>query len=140
MKITSFLFGLVFAVAVICVLLLTFGVSFRGSGPVKYNAATETTITGTIEQVEDFACPVNDGEIGSHIKVRTATGIVEVHLAPARIMRAHDIKFAAGERVEVWGSKVHYKGAEDVIAREVTRGTDFYQFRDQSGKLVLVQY
>jgi len=140
MKTTSFLFGLVFAVAVICVLLLTFGVSFRSNGPVKYNAATETKITGSIEEVEDFACPVNDGEIGSHIRVRTSSGIVQVHLAPARIMRAHDIKFAQGERVEVVGSKVHYKGSEDVIAREITRGTDFYVFRNQGGKLVLVQY
>ena len=140
MKITSFLFGLVFAVAVICVLLLTFGVSFRGNGPVTYNAATETKVTGSIEQVDDFACPVSDGEIGSHLKVRTPNGTVQVHLAPARIMRAHGIKFAPGDRVEVVGSKVQYKGEQDVIAREITRGTDFYVFRDQAGKMVLVQY
>jgi DNA/RNA endonuclease YhcR with UshA esterase domain len=140
MKTTSFLFGLVLAVAVICVLLLTFGVSFRGAGPVKYNAATETKITGVVEDVEDFACPVSDGEMGSHLRIRTQSGTVQVHLAPARIMRAHDIKFAPGDKVEVIGSKVRYKGADDVIAREVTRGTDFYLLRDQSGKLTLVQY
>ncbi len=140
MKTTSFLFGLVLAVAVICVLLLTFGVSFRGTGPVTYSAATETKLTGTVESVQDFACPVTGGEIGSHLKVRTPTGVVQVHLIPARIMRAHEIKCAPGEKVEVLGSRVRYKGNDDVIAREITRGPDFYVFRDQSGKLLLVQY
>jgi translation initiation factor IF-1 len=140
MKTTSFLFGLVLAVAVICVLLLTFGVSFRGNGPMKYNVATETKTTGVVEEVEDFACPVSDGEMGSHLRIRTDSGMVLVHLAPARIMRAHQIRFAPGDKVEVLGSKVRYRRADDLIAREVTRGTDFYLLRDQSGKLVLVQY
>ncbi len=140
MKTTSFLFGLVLAVAVICVLLLTFGVSFRGTGPVKYNAATETKLTGIVESVQDFACPVSDGEIGTHMKVRTPTGVVQVHLVPARIMRAHEIKLVPGEKVDVVGSKVRFHGDDDVIAREITRGTDYYVFRDQNGKLLLVQY
>lgn len=140
MKTSSFLFGLVLAVAVICVLLLTFGVSFRGTGPVKYNAASETTLSGIVESSQDFACPVSDGEIGSHLKIRTSSGIVQVHLAPARIMRAHDLRFLGGDKVQVVGSKVRYKGNDDVIAREITRGTDFYAIRDSNGKLLLVQY
>lgn len=140
MKPSSFLFGLVLAVAVICVLLLTFGVSFRSTGPVKYNAATETKTSGVVETTQDFACQVSDGEIGSHVKIRTSDGIVQVHLAPARILRAHNLRFLPGERVEVVGSKVRYQGSDDVIAREITRGTEFYVIRDANGKLLLVQY
>lgn len=140
MKPSSFLFGLVLAVAVICVLLLTFGVSFRGTGPVQYNAATETTVSGVVESTQDFACPVSDGEIGTHVKIRTSNALVQVHLAPARIMRAHNIRLSPGDKVQVIGSQVRYKGGNDVIARELTRGTDFYSLRDTSGKLTLVQY
>jgi len=140
MKTSSFLFGLVLAVAVICVLLLTFGVSFRAAGPVKYNAATETKTLGVVESTQDFACPVSEGEIGSHIKIRTSEGLVQVHLAPARIVRAHNIRFSPGEKIEVIGSKVRYQGNDDVIAREIIRGTDFFAIRDSNGKLVLVQY
>lgn len=140
MKTSSFLFGLVLAVAVICVLLLTFGVSFRGAGPVKYNAASETKTSGVVESTQDFACPVSDGEIGSHVKIRTSSGIVQVHLAPGRIMRAHSIRFSPGEKIEVIGSKVRYQGDDDVIAREIIRGTDFYAIRDSNGKLLLAQY
>jgi len=140
MKTSSFLFGLVLAVAVIGVLLLTFGVNFRSTGPLKYNASTESKTTGIVDSVQDFACPVSEGEIGTHVKIRTDSGLVQVHLAPARIMRAHNLKFVPGERVEVLGSKVRYQGNDDVIAREITRGHDFFVLRDQSGKLVLVQY
>ncbi len=140
MKASSLFFGLALAVAVICVLLLTFGVSFRGTQSVKYNAATETKIAGVVQDVQDFACPVSDGEIGGHIRVVTQTGIVRVHLAPARILRANQIRFAKGDQVEVIGSKVRYQGEEDIIAREITRGADLYVLRDASGKLLLVQY
>ncbi len=140
MKLSTLFFGLVLAVAVICVLLLTFGVSFRGSEAVKYNAATETQITGVVQDVQDFACPVSDGEIGGHIRVASQTGIIQVHLAPAHILRANQIRFAKGDRVEVIGSKVRYQGKEDIIAREITRGADLYVLRDESGKLLLVQY
>ena len=140
MKTSSLLFGLVLAVAVICVLLLTFGVSFRGTGPVKYTAATETTISGVVESTQDFTCPVSEGEIGSHVRITTASGIVLVHLTPARIMRAHNIRFSPGEKIEVIGSKARYQGHDDVIAREIIRGSDFYAIRDSAGKLLLVQY
>ena len=144
MKLSSILSGLGFALVVGVVLLLIMGVHFQRPLPERgaalYNAATETIVRGTVTEVSDFACPVSDGEIGSHLKLQTATGVVQVHLAPARIMRGQQLSFAPGDQLVVVGSQARMLGKQDLIAREVERGNETLIFRDAAGKLLLTQY
>jgi hypothetical protein len=142
MKPYSLLLGSILSVAVIAMLLLTFGVKPRGpreQGAALYNVASETALKGTVRAVEDYTCPVSENEMGRHLRLQYATGMMEIHLAPARVMRSQKFSFAPGDQIEVLGSKVKIQGQESLIAREVTRGNESFFIRDREGKLLLIQ-
>jgi len=130
------------AAALTAAVLLILGVSFRrplpAQGAALYNPANETTVTGVVSEVRDFACPVNDGELGNHVTLKTANGEVMVHLAPGWVLRSQNLRFAPGEQLTVTGSRVPVVGRNDLIAREVVRGADDYLLRDRTGKPILV--
>jgi hypothetical protein len=143
MKPFSLLLGTILAVAVLAVLMLTFGMKPSGpteQGAALYNVASETTLKGKITAVEDFTCPVSESEIGRHILLQTSSGVVQVHMAPARVMRSQKFSFSPGDQIEVVGSKVRLQGQETLIAREITRGNESFFIRDREGKLMLVQH
>lgn len=143
MKISSLLFGLVFAVVVISVLLLVLGVNFHppvtAQGAALYNPSDEITVKGVVQEVQEFDCPVSEGELGSHLVLKTPDGVLQVHLAPVRIMSGQNLKFAPGDQIVVLGSRVRISGKKGVIAREITRGNESIIFRDNQGKLLLTQ-
>jgi len=132
-----------FAVAVSAVLLLVLGVSFHhpvtAQGAALYNPATEDVVRGVVQEEQKFDCPVSEGEIGSHLMLKTSEGVLQVHLAPARIMSSHKFSFVRGDQIEVLGSRIRLAGKNGVIAREITRGNETIIFRDGQGKLLLVQ-
>jgi len=100
---------------------------------VKYNPATETKFTGTIEEVKEFQCPVS-GTVGYHLVLRSGEQVHIVHVAASKFLRDYEIVFAKGEQVQVLGSKVTLEGGEEgVLAREITRGQSTYAFRDKDG-------
>ena len=144
MKLSSMLLGSGLALGVAAVLMVVLGVNFQmplpASGAELYNPATETLITGVVTETRDFVCPVSEREIGRHLLVQTANGVVQVHLAPARVLRGQKITFAKDDNITVVGSRVPRLGKNDLIAREITRGNETIVFRDQQGKLMLTQY
>ena len=142
MKPFSLLLGSILSVAVIAMLLLTFGVKPRGpteQGAALYNVASETTVKGVVRAVEDSPCAVSEDEIGRHLQLQTAEGMVEVHLAPARVMRSQKFSFSPDDQIEVVGSKLSVQGQESIIARDITRGNESFFIRDRAGKLLLIQ-
>jgi len=143
MRLSSLILGIIFAVAIIAVLLSVLGVSFHAptalQGAALYNPANEITATGTVTGVEEFDCPVSEGELGVHLTLKTAEGNLQVHLAPSRIMQGQKLSFSPGDQLQVTGARVRINGTKGIIARELTRGNETYIFRDQEGKLVMVQ-
>ena len=143
MKLASMLIAALGAVLLVVVVLLILGVNFRRPLPEQgaelYDSSTEMTVSGVVTETREFACPVSDGEMGSHLLLKTANGVMQVHLAPGRILRSHQLKFVPGEQLVVVGSRVRRLGSNDLIARQVSRGTEEYVFRDSAGKLMLVQ-
>ncbi len=143
MRLSSLLLAVFCATAVLVLLLLGMGVNFRQPVPAQganlYNPATEVIVKGAVAEVRDFACPVSEGEIGTHLMLKTSEGVLQVHLAPGRIMRSQKLSFATGDQLTVIGSKVRIFGSNDLVAREITRGNEQFVFRDQTGKLMLVQ-
>jgi hypothetical protein len=108
-------------------------------GAKLYNPGTEVTMKGVVAEVKDFACPVSEGEMGSHLMLKTGEEMVQVHLAPGRIMRSNKLSFGAGDQLTVIGSKVQLYGNNDVIAREIIRGNEDFVLRDREGNSMLVQ-
>jgi len=64
---------------------------------------------------------------------------MEIHLAPARVMRSQKFSFSPGDQIEVLGSRVKIQGQASIIAREVTRGNETFFIRDRQGRLLLIQ-
>ena len=143
MKMKSLLYGMAFAVVILAVLLLVLGVNFQRPSSVQdaalYNPADEVTLKGVVQDVQEFDCPVSEGELGSHLMLKTTDGVLQVHLAPVRIMSGQNIKFAPGDQIEVIGAKVRVAGKKGVIAREIVRGNEDLVFRDRAGNLLMVQ-
>jgi len=72
--------------------------------------------------------------MGSHLILRLAPNqTIEVHLATTKFVKTYDLVFSKGDVVTVVGTKVQFEGVETIFAREVTRGTDTFTFRDKNG-------
>jgi DNA/RNA endonuclease YhcR with UshA esterase domain len=100
----------------------------------KYDPAVEATFKGTVEEVKDRQCPVSGG-MGSHLILKLSTGnTIEVHLASTKFVKAYELVFNKGDVVSVVGTKVQFEGVETIFAREVTRGSETFAFRDKDGK------
>lgn len=143
MRMQSLLYGMAFAVVILAVLLLVLGVNFQRpatiQGAALYNPANEVTVRGVVQEIQEFDCPVSEGELGSHLLLKTADGVIQVHLAPVRIMTGQKLSFAPGDQIEVIGAKVKVAGKNGLIAREITRGNESLVFRDRNGVLLMVQ-
>jgi hypothetical protein len=100
----------------------------------KYDPAAEATFRGTVEEVRDRQCPMSGG-MGSHLILRLAPDkTIEVHLASTKFVKAYDLVFSKGDVVTVVGDKLQFEGVETIFAREVTRGSETFVFRDKDGK------
>ena len=101
----------------------------------KYLKANEVHLKGVIQDVRDYQCPIS-GTLGGHITLKADSGDIELHLAATKYMKNYEIVFNKGEQIEVVGSKVQFQGADTILVREITRGSDTFTFRDENGKPV----
>jgi len=136
---TSHIIILILAVVALA-LVITPAAAGQKSGPgvavPKYDPAAEATFKGTVEEVRDRQCPVSGG-MGSHLILRLSESqTIEVHLATTKFVKAYDLVFSKGDVVTVVGTKVQFEGVETIFAREVTRGSETFVFRDKDGKPV----
>ena len=103
----------------------------RGSAVPNYDPATETTFKGTVEQVKEVDHSGYRGK-GLHVTLKTAEGTFDVHLGPASFV-TKEITVAAGDQLEVVGSKVKSDGTESIIARSVKKGDKTATLRNSKG-------
>lgn len=132
MRVSRLVFAVIMVAAIVFVI-----VGNRKQEPVSYayNPAAEVHLAGVVQEVQEFYCPVTDDR-GAHLLLQTERGPVMVHVSIARFLRAHEFSFKPGERIEVQGAKVKFKGGESVIAREIMRGQEKFIFRDAVGNPV----
>lgn len=98
------------------------------TGP-KYDLANQVKIKGIIEDIREI--PGNFE--GTALVVKTDTGTVLVHLAPASFLKEINASFAKGDQVEVAGAKAPNSSEEEILAREITVGTNTVTLRDDKG-------
>jgi DNA/RNA endonuclease YhcR with UshA esterase domain len=99
----------------------------------KYDRLAEATFKGTVEEVRNRQCPVSGG-MGSHLILRVSGNkTIEVHLASTKFVKTYDLVFNKGDEVTVVGTKVQFESVETIFAREVTRGSETFVFRDKDG-------
>ena len=120
-------------ITVLVIVLLTALPSRKEKDSLAYVAANEVTVSGTVEDVQEFLCPVMDDR-GTHVVLNTGRETMLVHVAIARFLRDHQFILSRGDRLQVRGAKIRYQGKEGLIAREIVRGEEVFTVRDASGK------
>jgi hypothetical protein len=109
----------------------------RGDGSPRYDPATETTVTGTVESVEQIAGPGGGrgrrGLGGTHLTLKTKTETLEVHLGPTEFLNEKKVAIAKGDTLTIVGSRVTVDGDRVLIAKEVKKGDSTWTLRDAAG-------
>lgn len=104
---------------------------FAQSGSVAYDSSTEVTVTGTILHV--VSLPASDGAVGVHFDLKTPTGLLNVHVAPAMFIGASNFWFFADEEVTITGSRVVLDGNHAFLAKSVQKGAAVLTLRTAEG-------
>ena len=109
----------------------------QGRGPQMYDRGTESTYTGTISVVETVAGAQGTGRRGLgglHVTLKTSSESVIVHLGPVDFLNKQKLTVAAGDEVEITGSRVTMGGETVLLARQVRKGSQSWTLRDASGR------
>jgi hypothetical protein len=96
-----------------------------------YDAQHETTINGTVEEVNK---PAQCGMMGTHLVVKSADKTTDVMLGPANYLAEKGFSFAKGDNVQITGSNATACGTESFIAREVVKDGKTLTLRDKTGR------
>jgi hypothetical protein len=107
----------------------------KAAGPHRfYNLSTVETLAGSVASVQRG--PMRKGGKGNIVRfnLKTDKGQVLVVLGPAKYVDTQPLKLAAGDQVEVKGSRITGpKGRTSVTAAEVTKGGQVMKLRDDQG-------
>jgi hypothetical protein len=101
-----------------------------GMGP-RYDKTTETTVTGTVDEVQSHQG--RGGGTGLHLALKTEAGVLNVHVGPTTWLTEHNYAFSKGDVLQVTGSKVQMNGGDAFIAREIRKGDAIMTLRTADG-------
>jgi hypothetical protein len=102
----------------------------KSAGP-AYSAATVVDVDGTIAAVR--TAPAGSALEGTHLMVKTKTGMMDVYLGPTEFLRIFKTNFPVGNEVEAIGSKVKFENSDVILTREVSVGAATITLRDTHG-------
>ncbi|MDI6853035.1 MAG: DNA-binding protein [Deltaproteobacteria bacterium] len=113
------------------------GRSWGGWGPGGsygrlYNPATVETLGGEVIKVDRYM-PGRGMGYGVHLSLKTAAETIDVHLGPSWYVEQQGMAFAAGDKLQVTGSRITYQGKPAIIAAEVKKGDQVLKLRDAQG-------
>ncbi len=97
----------------------------------RYNAATEITVKGTVEAVNQVTGA--RGWAGTHLQLKTENATFDVHVGPSWFLAKNNMSFAKDDQIEVTGSKVKFGDADALLAREITKGDKKLVLRNEQG-------
>jgi len=99
----------------------------------KYDLATETKMKGTIQELK---LPEKGAKEAARLTLKSGDTTVDVYLCPKSFLDDMGSNLAKGDEVNLTGSKVKQDGADLILAREVSKGSDTLVLRDDKGKPV----
>jgi len=103
-----------------------------GSYGRMYDPKTVETIKGEVVSVDQIT-PHKGMGYGVHLRVKTATETIAVHLGPGWYIEHQDTKIEPKDEIEVKGSRVTFDAKPAIIAAEVHKGNETLMLRDTSG-------
>ncbi len=101
-------------------------------GSPMYDTATETTVSGTVEAVNQVTG--RRGWNGTHVQLKTAEGSsMDVHVGPSWFLSKNKFSLAQGDQIQVTGSKVRFNDADALLARTIKKGDSELTLRNAQG-------
>jgi hypothetical protein len=100
----------------------------------KYDKTAEVTVTGKVEEIEEFDCPVTNA-MGSHVVLQTADSSILVHVAPVKFMKQYGIELKKGAKLTVTGARLKDgEGGDTMLAREIQSDEIVLDVRTPDGR------
>jgi hypothetical protein len=115
----------------------------RSDGPCGggrlFDPKTVETLHGdvvSVEQIHGQGCGPGRGRgagYGVHLTLKTAQGQIPVHVGPNWFLEKQGLTIAAGDALEITGSRVLFQGEPVIIAAQIKKGGQTVQLREDSG-------
>lgn len=98
-----------------------------------YDPQTVETVTGEVKNVQTLRGRRGGTQSGVHLVLKTASEEIPVHLGPSWYLDQQQFTVAAGDPIEVRGSRVTVHGKPAIIAAAVKKGDQRLELRDDHG-------
>ncbi|MDP3181817.1 MAG: hypothetical protein Q8M54_03245 [Desulfobaccales bacterium] len=100
-----------------------------GRGGQMYDPKTVETISGEVVRVDQMAGMA----AGVHLLLKTDKETLTVVVGPAAYLDQQKMKIAAGDKLEVRGSRVTRRQGPVIVAAELKKGGQVLKLRDNQG-------
>jgi len=130
----KFRFALMAAVPAVALLIGSAGLFAKDpklSGAPEYNPATVVHIRAAVDSVK--TTPEGEVLAGAHLFIKNGGETLDVFLGPSQYIKIFNLPLNPGDRVDVLGSEVKFKGANLILGREVAKGQVTMILRDEAG-------
>jgi hypothetical protein len=105
----------------------------KDSSP-KYDPHTETKTKGVVDEVNLVSFGTRKDF--SELVIKSGDDKVHIYVCPKPFQDEMGISFSKGDEIAVTGSKVKQDTSDVILARELEKGTDTFNFRDDKGNPV----
>jgi hypothetical protein len=100
----------------------------------KYDTHTEMKTKGAVDEINILPLGTNKDFV--ELVIKNGDDKIHIYVCPKTFQDELGISFSKGEAIAVTGSKVKQEGADVILTKELTRGTDTLVFRDDKGEPV----
>ncbi|MGB8889954.1 MAG: hypothetical protein WCC87_24735 [Candidatus Korobacteraceae bacterium] len=98
------------------------------TGP-QYNVASEVKVKGVIEDIRQ----VPGAAQATQLAVKTDEKTILVYVGPEDFLKEIEVSFTKGDKVDIVGAKAPNGTEEEILAREITVGSNTFTLRDDKG-------
>ena len=95
-----------------------------------YDVSREVSLQGT---VVSFAENSSIPPLGARLSIQTSSGVVDVHLGDARLLKASQFSVAAGDTIRIVGESLPYGDGTQFFARIIQKGNQAVALRSARG-------
>ncbi|MBD2338032.1 DNA-binding protein [Calothrix sp. FACHB-156] len=97
-----------------------------------YDPKTVETLTGQVIAIDNNASPRGMSG-GLHLKVKTSTEVIPVHLGPVWYINQQNIQIKLQDNIEVKGSRITFAGQPTIIAAQIKKENQILKLRSDDG-------
>jgi len=100
-----------------------------------YSVARESALQG---KVVAYSATSTTAPMGAHVKVQTASGVIDVHLGNANLLTQNKLALEPGDSITIVGEDIPFGSSTIFAARVITKGTTSVTLRSKNGMPLLM--